>query len=69
MPVSLFMDNVIFGTYSFNGSEGKEVTISRDGGMFGFNHYIRLYFAQGGLHPISITFEPLEIVTSYTEKD
>ena len=69
MPVSLFMDNAIFGTYSFNGSEGKEVTISRDGGMFGFNHYIRLYFAQGGLHPISITFEPLEIVTSYTEKD
>ena len=25
MPVSVFVDNQLFGTYSFNGSEGKEV--------------------------------------------
>ncbi len=68
MAVSVFMDGNIFGTYSFTGSEGKEVTISREGGMFGFHHYVRLYFAQSGLKPISITFEPLEIVTSYTNK-
>ncbi len=69
MPVSLFMDNAIFGTYSFNGSEGKEVTLSREGGVFGFHHYVRLYFGQGGLNPISITFEPVKIVTSFTDKD
>lgn len=69
MPVSVFVDNQLFGTYSFNGSEGKEVTRSREGGVFGFHHYVRLYFGQGGLNPISITFEPVKIVTSFTDKD
>ncbi len=69
MPVSVFVDNKLFGTYSFNGSEGKEVTLSREGDVFGFHHYIRLYFGQGGLNPISITFEPIKIVTSFTDKD
>ena len=69
MPVSVFVDNQLFGTYSFNGSEGKEVTLSREGGVFGFHHYVRLYFGQGGLTPISITFEPIDIVTSFNDKD
>ena len=69
MPVSVFVDNKLFGTYSFNGSEGKEVTLSREGDVFGFHHYVRLYFGQGGLNPISITFEPVKIVTSFTDKD
>lgn len=69
MPVSVFVDNKLFGTYSFNGSEGKDVTLSREGDVFGFHHYIRLYFGQGGLNPISITFEPIKIVTSFTDKD
>ena len=69
MPVSVFVDNQLFGTYSFNGSEGKEVTLSREGGVFGFHHYVRLYFGQGGLTPISITFEPIDIVTSFSDKD
>lgn len=69
MPVSVFVDNKLFGTYSFNGSEGKEVTLSREGDVFGFHHYIRLYFGQGGLNPIFITFEPIKIVTSFTDKD
>ena len=69
MPVSVFVDNQLFGTYSFNGSEGKEVTLSKEGGVFGFHHYVRLYFGQGGLTPISITFEPIDIVTSFSDKD
>ena len=69
MPVSVFVDNNLFGTYSFNATDGEEVTLSREGDVFGFHHYVRLYFAQGGLDPVSITFEPVKIVTSYTDKD
>lgn len=69
MPVSVFVDNQLFGTYSFNGSEGEQVTLEREGGVFGFHHYIKLYFGQGGLIPVSITFEPVKIVTSYTDKE
>ncbi|MBQ8640188.1 MAG: glycoside hydrolase family 3 protein [Lachnospiraceae bacterium] len=60
MSVSVFVDNTIFGTYTFHGSNGEPVTISRENNIFGYNHYVKLYFAQSGLTPISMKVEMLE---------
>lgn len=57
MSATIFLDNKIFGTYTFNGSKGKDVTIARDGNIFDFHHYIRIYFAQSGLDPKYLTIE------------
>ena len=49
MTVSVFVDNAFFTACTFQGSKGADVTISREGDFFGYNHYIKLYFAQSGL--------------------
>ena len=49
MTVSVFVDNAFFTACTFRGSKGEDATISREGDFFGYNHYIKLYFAQSGL--------------------
>lgn len=49
MPVTLFLDNKLFGTYTFHGTNGETASISRNGSIFDFRHYLKLHFAQGGL--------------------
>lgn len=56
LPVSVFYDNVLKMTVTVRGSEGAEITETRDlGGIFGSSHYIRLYFGANGLSVDKIT--------------
>lgn len=57
IPVTIFDGGNNIGTYTFNGTGGKKVTLSRECMLFMPNHYIKLYFGQSGLTLHSITFE------------
>ncbi|WP_160670925.1 glycoside hydrolase family 3 protein [Clostridium sp. C8-1-8] len=57
IPVTLSRSGSDIGTYSFNGTGGEKVTLSRETYMFGVNHYMKIYFGQSGLKVHSITFE------------
>lgn len=50
IPISLFFDNTLKEMISLRGSQGEWTTERRDlGGIFGQNHYIKLYFGSTGL--------------------
>ncbi len=61
MPVTLFAMGTPCGNYTWNGTNGKWVSISRDEiNMFSRFTACRLYFAQSGLTLRDITFELIE---------
>lgn len=60
IPVTIWNNGQNIGTYSFNGTDGNNVTLSRTCMIFGHNNYINLYFSQSGLNVDSITFELVE---------
>jgi len=64
IPVTISNGVGIIGTYSFNGTDGKIVTISRDSMLFGTHQYIKLYFGESGLNLHSITVELFEEIKS-----
>ncbi|MBQ1463453.1 MAG: beta-glucosidase, partial [Ruminococcus sp.] len=56
IPVTIFAMGTASGTFTFNGTNGKSVSITKNFPMFSRFTAIRLYFAQNGLRPESITF-------------
>ena len=56
IPVTMFVTGIAFGTFTFNGTGGKSVTITRNTQLYSHYTTIRLYFAQNGLKPESIRF-------------
>lgn len=57
LPVSVYFDNVLKMTISFNGSDGRCVEEVRDfGEIFGRNHYIKLFYGADGLKIEQIEF-------------
>ena len=57
IPVTLFVLGSAWCNFTFNGTGGKDVTITRDGQFFSRYTTARLYFAQGGLKPKNISFK------------
>lgn len=50
LPVSIYYDNVLQSTITIQGTEGKWVNEVRPiGVIFGFHHYLKLYFGASGL--------------------
>ena len=60
MPVTMFSMGTPNGTFTFNGTGGKPVTITKKFPMFSRYTAIRLYFAQSGLKLHSIRFTLLQ---------
>jgi len=56
IPVTLFSMGTPNGTFTFNGTGGKPVSITKKLPMFSRYTATRLYFAQSGLHVHSIRF-------------
>lgn len=57
IPVTLFAMGTPCGTYTFSGSGGSAVSITKEAAMFSRFTAVRLYFAQNGLDIVSIDFE------------
>ena len=57
IPVTIFAMGTASGTLTWNGTEGKPVSISCEIPMFSKYTAVRLYFAQNGLELHSIRFE------------
>ena len=57
LPVSLFAMGTASGVYTWNGTGGKPVAITKEVPLFSHFTAIRLYFAQNGLDLHSIRFE------------
>lgn len=57
MPVTLFLTGSASGTFTWNGTDGKTVSLTKEAPMFSHFTAVRLYFAQNGLDLHSITFE------------
>ena len=56
IPVTMFALGIAWGNFTFNGTGGKDVTITRQTQFYSRYSTIRLYFAQSGLKPKSITY-------------
>ena len=56
IPVTMFLTGIAWGNFTFNGTGGKDVTITRPNQLYSRFTTVRLYFAQNGLKPKSITF-------------
>lgn len=57
IPMTLFNMGTASGTFTFNGTDGKPVSISKETPMFSRFTTFRMYFAQNGLDMHSIRFE------------
>lgn len=57
IPVTLFLTGSASGTFTWNGTDGKPVSMTKEAPMFSHFTAVRLYFAQNGLDLHSITFE------------
>lgn len=57
IPVTLFLTGSASGTFTWNGTDGKPVPLTKEAPMFSHFTAVRLYFAQNGLDLHSITFE------------
>ncbi len=64
IPLTVFAMGTADGTFTWNGTDGKPVSYSKEIPMFSHFTTIRLYFAQNGLDLISISFE----ITDRTER-
>lgn len=60
LPVTLFSMGTANGTFTFNGTSGKPVSISKQLPLFSHFTSIRLYFAQSGLKVHRIGFRLVE---------
>ncbi len=56
IPVTLFCVGTACGTFTFNGSDGEAVSITKETPMYSRFNTLRLYFAQNGLTLHTITF-------------
>lgn len=65
IPLTVFAMGTADGTFTWNGTDGKPVSYSKEIPMFSHFTTIRLYFAQNGLDLISISFE----ITDRTERN
>ena len=57
MPLTVFAMGTPSGTYTWNGTGGKPVAITKEIPFFSRFTAVRLYFAQNGLDLISIDFK------------
>ena len=57
LPVTLFSMGTAFGTFTWNGTDGKPVSFRNVMPLFSHYTTMRLYFAQSGLHMESVTLE------------
>ncbi|MCI9440802.1 MAG: beta-glucosidase [Ruminococcus sp.] len=50
IPVSIFWDGHLSGTVTINGTDGKWIEVEQAlGSALGANHFVKFYFAQGGM--------------------
>ena len=56
IPVTMFVLGIAWGNYTWNGTSGKDMTITRSTSFYSRYTTIRLYFAQSGLDLKDITF-------------
>jgi len=50
VPVSIFINGVLFDTITLNGTNGKWINIQKEiGPFYTTNNYVKLYFAQSGM--------------------
>ncbi|WP_195986448.1 glycoside hydrolase family 3 protein [Clostridium sp. D53t1_180928_C8] len=50
LPLSVYYDNALKETITIRGTEGEWITEKRElGGIWGLNHYIKIYFGANGL--------------------
>lgn len=64
IPVTVFAMGTANASFTWNGTDGKPVSFSKEIPMFSHFTAVRLYFAQNGLDLISISFE----ITDRTER-
>lgn len=57
IPMTLFSKGTVIGTLTFNGTDGKAVSMEKETPMFSRFTTFRIYFAQNGLDLHSIRFE------------
>lgn len=57
IPMTLFSMGTAVGTFTFNGTDGKAVSVEKETPMFSRFTTFRIYFAQNGLDLHSIRFE------------
>ncbi|NLT09257.1 MAG: beta-glucosidase, partial [Ruminococcus sp.] len=57
IPVTLFLMGTPSGTYTWNGTGGKPVSITKEAPVFSRFTAVRMYFAQNGLKLHSISFK------------
>lgn len=58
VPFSIFANGKLAGTVTLNGTEGEWIQVEHDLGVFfGSNNYVKLQFAQSGIHMDTVTVE------------
>lgn len=58
VPFSIFVNGKLMGTVTLNGTDGEWIQVEQDlGVLFNPNNYVKLYFAQSGIHIESIVVE------------
>lgn len=63
VPVSIFSNGTLQRTVTLFGTNGESAEIEQEiGGMMGTTNYIKLYFAQNGMHVEKMTIEPTEVL-------
>jgi beta-glucosidase len=67
IPVTMFVLGMAWGTFTWNGTGGKDVPVTRSTQFFSRFTTIRLFFAQGGLKPKSITFKLTKEGRTFTD--
>lgn len=67
IPVSLFLMGTIAGTFTFNGTNGENVSFTTTSPVFSRYTVVRMYFAQSGLNMDSIKFELIKKTKSWED--
>lgn len=67
IPVTVFTMGTASASFTWNGTDGKPVSFSKEIPMFSHFTAVRIYFAQNGLDLISIGFERTDREVSPTE--
>lgn len=66
MAVSIFMDNTVFGTYSFHGTNSEPVTVTVEKNIPGTTHFLKFHFSQGGLKIHHMQFQRIGDLKPWT---
>lgn len=56
MPVTLFANNIPGTTFTFNGTDGEWVTLTKQVFFLNQHNYLQLYFALSGLEVKDVSF-------------